>query len=195
MFERFSNEARLVVVGAQDEARQLGHRYIGTEHVLLALLDPGAGIAFSVLSAAGMTRSQAQADIASLLRNEAQLGEADADALGAIGIDLDAVRAKVEEAFGPGALDPEPPPPRRGLFGRRPAKPSGHIPFTRRSKKVLELSLREALLLRHNYIGTEHILLGILREGEGLAARLIHDAGVSFDDLRRQVLAALAKVA
>jgi len=72
---------------------------------------------------------------------------------------------------------------------------SGHVPFSRRAKKVLELSLREAMRLHHDYIGTEHILLGLLREGEGLAARILADSGVRAGDLRHSVLAALGKVA
>ncbi|TMR94669.1 Clp protease N-terminal domain-containing protein [Nonomuraea basaltis] len=66
--------------------------------------------------------------------------------------------------------------------------PSGHIPFTQRAKKVLELSLREALQMRHNYIGTEHILLGLIREGEGLAAQALADAGADLSDVRQRLL-------
>jgi len=91
-----------------------------------------------------------------------------AKALESLGISLEAVRAQVEEIIGHGGQ-----------------APSGHIPFTPRAKKVLELSLREALQLGHNYIGTEHILLGLIREGEGLAAQVIVGAGVSLTDLRK----------
>lgn len=118
----------------------------------------------------------------------------DATALRAIGIDVDVVRAAVEESFGPGALE-------RARAGgqrrrrRRRAIGSGHIPFTRRAKKVLELSLREAVQLRHNDIGTEHVLLGLLREGEGLATQLLQQRGLSFDELRRQVLTELGDAA
>ncbi len=72
-----------------------------------------------------------------------------------------------------------------------PGRGGGHISFTPRSKKVLELSLREALALRHGHIGTEHVLLGIIREGEGLAAEILVLHGVGLDDLRRRVLSAL----
>jgi hypothetical protein len=128
------------------------------------------------------------------------LGDDDADALEAIGIDLRAVRAKIEESFGPGALDPPPfVAERRGLFGRRSGKDGstsvGRLPFTRRSKIVLELSLREALRLKHRYIGSEHILLGVLREGDGLAAKVIHDADIDLALLRQQVLAAIPRAA
>jgi ATP-dependent Clp protease ATP-binding subunit ClpA len=113
----------------------------------------------------------------------------DADALRAIGIDMENVRARIEESFGPGALE------RARFGGRRRGLACGHVPFSPRSKKVLELSLREALRLRHDYIGTEHILLALLREGEGLAARILADSGVRPDDLRRAVLVAIGKAA
>ena len=111
MFKRFTDRARRVIVLAQEEARMLGHNYIGTEHILLGLIREGEGVA--------------------------------AKALIALGISLDATRQAVED-----------------IIGRGTQAPSGHIPFTPRSKKVLELSLREALSLGHDYIGTEHILLG-----------------------------------
>src|SRR5260370_21720315 len=114
MFERFTDPARRVVVLANEEARELGHNYIGTEHILLGLLREDESVA--------------------------------AQALEALGIGLDAVRREVKQIIGPG----------EGM-------PAGHIPFTPRAKKVLELSLREALPLGHNYIGTEHILLGPVR--------------------------------
>ncbi|HSO50883.1 MAG TPA: Clp protease N-terminal domain-containing protein, partial [Acidimicrobiia bacterium] len=121
MFERFTDRARRVVVLAQEEARLLNHNYIGTEHILLGLLNEGEGIA--------------------------------AQALESLDIDLASVREEVVKIIGQGQQSP-----------------SGHIPFTPRAKKVLELSLREALQLGHNYIGTEHILLGLIHEGEGVAA-------------------------
>jgi hypothetical protein len=101
------------------------------------------------------------------------------------------VRAKIEEAFGPGALEPERPPTRYGLFGRKVV--GG--PFTPRSKKVLELSLREMLRLKHRAITSEHILLGLLREGEGLAAQILVERGVDFPDIRRQVEQSLRSAA
>ncbi len=199
MFERFTADAREAVVGAQAQARALSHRYIGTEHLLLALLDPAIGSPYPVLVEAGLGYDRVKADTERILGQGTALGDLDAAALESIGIDLDAVRAKVEETFGPGALDPMPPTRRRGLFRRRMVEPSeparGHIPFTRRAKKVLELSLREAIALRHNYIGREHIVLALLREGEGLAAQVIHEAGVDFDDLRSRVVTSLKKAA
>ena len=96
-------------------------------------------------------------------------------ALTELGISLDAVRAQVEAEIGQGS-----------------EAPGGHIPFTPRAKKVLELSLREALQLGHNYIGTEHILLGLIREGEGVAARVLVGLGAGLDRVRQQVVQLLA---
>jgi len=131
-----------------------------------------------------VTADQVRADITRIVGpNRRIVGDHYAGALEAIGIDIEAVRAKLEEAFGPGALDHEVPPTRHGLFGRK----LSHGPFTPRSKKVLELSLREALRLKHRVIASEHILLGLLREGEGLAAQILAEGGVDFADIRRQV--------
>jgi ATP-dependent Clp protease ATP-binding subunit ClpC len=91
--------------------------------------------------------------------------------LESLGISLDAVRQQVEE-----------------IIGRGQQAPSGHIPFTPRAKKVLELSLREARQLGHDYIGTEHILLGLIREGDGLAAQVLVNLGVHLDRAREQVI-------
>src|SRR5215467_1394669 len=143
MFERFTDRARRVVVLAQDEARVLNHDYIGTEHILLGLIQEGEGVA--------------------------------AKALESLGISLEAVRQQVEEIIGHGQQ-----------------APSGHIPFTPRAKKVLELSLREALQLGHNYIGTEHILLGLIREGEGVAAQVLVKLGAELTRVRQQVIQLLS---
>jgi ATP-dependent Clp protease ATP-binding subunit ClpC len=139
MLQRFTDRARRVVVLAQEEARMLNHSYIGTEHILLALLDEGDGVG--------------------------------AKALELLGIGLDAVRQQVEEIIGQGQHTP-----------------SGHIPFTPRAKKVLELSLREALQLGHDYIGTEHILLGLIREGDGVAAQVLVKLGADLNRVRQQVI-------
>jgi ATP-dependent Clp protease ATP-binding subunit ClpA len=177
MFERFTDGAREVVVKSQEAARSLKHRHIGTEHLLLAMLEVGNGVAYQVLSGAGLTATRVRKDIKRFL------GE-DAEALESIGIDLDAVRAKLEESFGPGALDPVEPKPRRGLF-------ASHVPFTGRAKKAIELGLREAIALKQKNIGSEHLLLGLIREGEGLAAKILTDAGLDLAQLRQQVLAAI----
>jgi ATP-dependent Clp protease ATP-binding subunit ClpC len=146
VFQRFSDRARRVVVLAQEEARMLNHNYIGTEHLLLGLIQEGEGVA--------------------------------AKALESMGISLEAVRNQVEE-----------------IIGRGTSAPTGHIPFTPRAKKVLELSLREALQLGHNYIGTEHILLGLIREGEGVAAQVLTKLGADLDRVRNQVVQLLTGAA
>jgi len=145
MFERFTDQARLVVVLAQEESRMFNHNYIGSEHILLGLIREGTGVA--------------------------------AKALESLGISLDAVREQVQEVMGQGQ--------HAQLVQQAP---SGHIPFTPRAEKVLELSLREALQLGHNYIGTEHILLGLICEGEGTAAQVLIKSGAGLNRVRSQVI-------
>jgi ATP-dependent Clp protease ATP-binding subunit ClpA len=189
MFERFTTAARGVVINAQQEARQLGHAWIGTEHVLLGLIDESQSATARLLRPAGVVPATVRADIQRLLGDKFEpdlsFTEADAEdaaALKAIGIDLAKVRAAIEESFGAGSLQlPKREPKRRGLFGRRSG---GHVPFSVRAKKVLELSLREAIRLHHNFIAPEHIMLGLLREGEGLACRILADHEVDFAKLR-----------
>jgi ATP-dependent Clp protease ATP-binding subunit ClpA len=205
MFERFTGMARETVVVAQDSARFLGHRRIGTEHVLLGLLSGSDHVAGRVLGRAGVTRDRVLADIERIeqARQEPdrELVEKDTAALRTIGIDLDAVRAAVEESFGPGALDGSaheaghqgPWWRRRHRPAQQTGAPRGHIPFTPQAKKVLELSLREALALKHDYIGTEHILLGLIREGQGMATQIIREEGVQLDQLRKDLLAELQR--
>ena len=139
MFQRFTDRARRVVVLAQHEARTLDQDYIGTEHILLGLIDEGQGVATTALTS--------------------------------MGISLEEMRQAVRDTIGRGAQPPE----------------SGHIPFTPQAKKVLELSLRESMHLGHDYIGTEHILLALIREGGG-AAQLLAGAGVDLDRARQQVV-------
>jgi len=177
MFERFTTEARQVVVGAQSEARQLHSGRIGTEHLLLALLAQGAPSA-AVLTRHGLTHDA----VAEAVVGYVGAGDLDAEALAALGIDLEAVRSTVEATFGEGALDGPP--------GSR--DPRGHIPFTPRAKKVLELSLREAIALKSKSIADTHIALGLLREGEGVAMKVIVDRGIDTAELRRDLTAALA---
>jgi ATP-dependent Clp protease ATP-binding subunit ClpA len=187
MFERFTDRARKVVTDAQVSARELGHNYIGTEHVLLGLLN-GDGVAARVLGGLGVTPAAIRREVLAEV-GRGPLSPGDAEALGAIGIDLEEVRRRVEASFGPGALYWR---PRRGCKGgRRMPLAGGHIPFTPRAKKVLELSLREALALKHNYIGTEHILLGVVREGEGLAMLVLTRLGAGPQLIRARVLDAL----
>jgi ATP-dependent Clp protease ATP-binding subunit ClpA len=174
MFERFTQDARQAVVVAQDEARRLHHPRIGTEHVLLALLNETDSPAAEALRACGLE----VADLRTRILRYVGSGEdgLDPEALAAIGIDLDQVRRATEASFGEGALAPK--------FARRPR---GHIPFSPRAKKALELSLRESLRLKQKYIGSGHILLGLIREGDGLACKALVDAGVNLEQLRTDV--------
>jgi ATP-dependent Clp protease ATP-binding subunit ClpA len=188
MFERFTTSARQVVVNAQVEAGQLRHGYIGTEHLLLGVLREGDGVGARVLTGLGIDLDSARADIVGVIGEGPEgIATNDAEALRAIGIDVDEVRRRVEDAFGPGALDRR---PRRRRGWRRTDRcgpVSGHIPFTPRAKKALELSLREALQLGHGSIGTEHILLGLVREGEGVAAEIMKARGAGDREVRRRV--------
>jgi ATP-dependent Clp protease ATP-binding subunit ClpC len=138
MVERFTDRARQVLILAQEQARVRGHDHIGTEHILLGLVQEGEGVAAQVLES--------------------------------LGVSLEEVRQQVEQAVSPG----------RGA-------PSGHIPFTPQAKKVLDLSRREALQLGHNHIGTEHLLLGLIREGEGHAAHVLAGLGADPSGARQRV--------
>ena len=178
MFEKFTPAARRTVVAAQDEARRLHHGRIGTEHLLLALLAQEGTVSAVVLAQHGLTHEAVTEVVVGYVGS----GDLDAEALNALGIDLDTVRSTVEATFGPGALDRTP-------ADRRDT--GGHIPFTPRAKKVLELSLREALALKSRNIADGHIALGLLREGEGLAMKVLADRGVDTVELRRDLTAAL----
>jgi ATP-dependent Clp protease ATP-binding subunit ClpA len=180
MFERFTQDARQVVTGAQEEAARLHAGRIGTEHLLLALLAQPDSTSAAVLAGHGLTHQS----VAESVRTHVGSGDLDADALTALGIDLDAVRSAVEAAFGPGALDG------RGA-GRRGPGFGGHIPFSPRAKKVLELSLREAIAMKQKTITDGHITLGVLREGQGLAMKVLADLGVDPAAVRRDVRTAL----
>ncbi|GAA3940048.1 Clp protease N-terminal domain-containing protein [Actinomadura viridis] len=171
MFERFTKEARGAVIGAQQEARALSSRTIGTEHLLLALLD-GEGPAAEALRGQGLRAGPLRATVA----RRSGTGDLDADALRTLGIDLDAVRRAAEDSFGEGALDAP-----AGRFRK------GHIPFTAESKKALELSLRHAVRLKHQRLGTGHILLGVLHDGGSEAARVLGAEGVDLASVRAEV--------
>ena len=138
MFGRFTERAQRVIGLAQEEARQLGHNVVGTEHILLGLIAEGEGVAARALQGAGVS--------------------------------LEKVRREVER-----------------VIGRGDAVPSAQIGFTPRAKRVLELSFGEARQLGHTYIGTEHILLGLVREGEGVAAQVLRNLGVDLEKARREV--------
>jgi ATP-dependent Clp protease ATP-binding subunit ClpA len=179
VFERFCRRARSAVVFAQAEARELGHPSVGTHHILLGVLDEPESLAARALKRLGVEAGEMRGEITRFVeREQAAFSDEDADALRSVGIDLDAVRRSIEQAFGPGALD-------RGTSGGRKR---GHIPFTRGAKKALELALREALHLGHNYIGTEHLLLGLVRDERCSAARILAARGLSGERVRTEVL-------
>ena len=146
MFERFTEKAIKVIMLAQEEARRLGHNFVGTEQILLGLIGEGTGVAAKVLKS--------------------------------MGVNLKDARIEVEK-----------------IIGRGSGFVAVEIPFTPRAKRVLELSLEEARQLGHNYIGTEHLLLGLIREGEGVAARVLENPGVDLAKVRTQVIRMLGETA
>ena len=146
MFERFTEKAIKVIMLAQEEARRLGHNFVGTEQILLGLIGEGTGVAAKVLKS--------------------------------MGVNLKDSRVEVEK-----------------IIGRGSGFVAVEIPFTPRAKRVLELSLEEARQLGHNYIGTEHLLLGLIREGEGVAARVLENLGVDLTKVRTQVVRMLGETA
>lgn len=182
MFERFTKRARRVLVLAQEENRALGGGWIGVEHLLLGLLGEPEGVAGRVLVGHGLTLESTREDIR---RRGGAASVSDEEALRTIGIDIDEVRSAVEESFGRGALD----------RARRKKTTCWAGPtFTPRAKKVLELALREALALDHSYVGTEHLLLGILREGDSLAVTILAERAGTPAALRSELLHAIPKV-
>jgi ATP-dependent Clp protease ATP-binding subunit ClpC len=146
MFERFTEKAIKVIMLAQEEARRLGHNFVGTEQILLGLIGEGTGIGAKVLKS--------------------------------MGVNLKDARVEVEK-----------------IIGRGSGFVAVEIPFTPRAKRVLELSLEEARQLGHNYIGTEHLLLGLIREGEGVAARVLENLALDLSKVRTQVIRLLGDTA
>ena len=144
MFERFTEKAIRVIMLAQEEARRLGHNFVGTEQVLLGLIGEGSGVAAKTLKS--------------------------------MGVNIKDARAQVEK-----------------IIGRVSGFVAVEIPFTPRAKKVLELSWDEARQLGHNYIGTEHLLLGLIREGEGVAAKVLENLGVDLNKCRSNVIKLLGE--
>ena len=185
MFERLDDLARAVLVSAQEEARELRHGWVGTEHFLLGLLSLSGSRGVEELIGTGVRADRIREDI------RRRVGPGDAEALRAIGIDLDAVRARIEDAFGPGALDaPRRPGPRGRRCHHRLVAAPGH-PFTPRAKKVLELALRHAVRLRAPRVTPDHIVLALLTEGEGLAVEVLVEHGVDLRLLRARIEAGL----
>lgn len=145
MFERFTDRARLTVVWAQDESREMNHAYIGTEHLVLALARRNG-------------YPEAPESIPALIFNELEVSE-------------ETVRQAV-----------------RSMVGTGTSSPTGHIPFTPRCKKAIELSLREALQLGHNYIGAEHLLLGLLRLDDGAGCQVLRNCDLDLKLLRQSTI-------
>jgi hypothetical protein len=210
MFERFTDGARAMVVQAQEHARRLGHCHIGCEHLLLAVAsaDEAASV---VLREQGLTPERIEAEVIRLARpgpGASLFSTLDREALAFIGIDLDVVRARIEAAFGPGALTRAAPaarhqsgfawhkgPVARVLRRRRPAAPpatclhpTGHIPFTPQAKKSLERSLHEAKALHNGYIGVEHLALALVAADGGMMPPIMSALGTSAAGLRRAIL-------
>ena len=140
MFDRFTDRARKVMGLAKAEAQRLNHEYIGTEHILLGLVQEGSGVAANVLKQ--------------------------------MNIDLKRIRNEIEKI----------------VKGSPTMVTQGNLPFTPRAKKVLELAVEEASNLGHNYIGTEHLLLGLIKENEGIAARVLLNLGVKLEEVREEIL-------
>jgi len=184
VFERFTTQARSVVSLAQDEARELGHPHVGTHHLLLGILDEPDTAGGRALAALGIDRNEVRDEVRRVERDRAAFSEEDADALRSVGIDLDEVRRTVEQSFGPGALE-------RSTSGGCHLG-AGHVPFTAGAKKALELALREAIHLGHRSIGTEHLLLGLVRDEGRSAARILAARGADRERVRPQVLRQIA---
>jgi ATP-dependent Clp protease ATP-binding subunit ClpA len=182
MFERFSQEARQVVVDAREEAGRMHHGYIGSEHLLLALSASGTTPAAQALEALGLQTPALRARVAALIKDgEPRL---DSDALASLGIDLDTVRRAAEASFGPGALD----------RGRRAGRGRAQVcmPMTPRARKVLELALRNAVKRHDHEISTAHVLLGIMDQRDNAALRVLREAGVDPGQLRQELASRMA---
>jgi hypothetical protein len=231
MFERFSADARTVVIHAQEHARRLGHRYIGCEHLLLALTatDTPAG---GVLREHRITAERVEEEVVrrvGLGAAAALFADLDRDALASIGIDLDAVRARIEASvplesltragqavqcgarrtgrrrpaaqrrrwrrrrhaqrgLAVSAPAPVAAPPASGRY-RAPGAPLvGHLPFTPGSKRVLEMSLREALARHDRHIGAEHITLSLLVPTSGPVRPILEALGASAGPVRAAII-------
>lgn len=178
MFERFTESARRVVVIAQEEARGAGDRCIDGAHLLLGIAEaPGPGRL--ALEGTGVGLPDLRRAVREVGDPEAE--PLDADALAALGIELERVRSAAEAVFGAGALDA-----RRRPWGRRRA-PRGHIPFTASSKKALELSVRAAVRRGDNAIDTRHVLLGLLAAEEKRSTAVLRRLAVDTEGLRRRL--------
>lgn len=195
MLERFTEPARRVVNESQLEMRALHHGYVGTEHLLLALLRQPAEPAAALLVRQGLDLGTARAAVQRLLGESG--ATIDGAALEAIGIDLDAVTARVEAAFGAGALSGAGAgagPGTASAAGRGRTRTLGRGVFTDRARKVLELAVRAAQGRGDRSIGSAHLLLGLVREGGGLAVRVLRDHGLDLAEVERETERTLGTV-
>ena len=142
-FDRFTDRARMVLSQSETEADRLGHGFVGTEHILLALFEVREGLALRVLDEVGISKSMVDEQVVSLIK-------------------------------------------------RAPGSEGGKLPFTPRAKAVLRGAVEVALQLGHNYIGTEHLLLGLFGDEESIAAKVLRDLGVSYGVVRDRTLELLA---
>jgi len=184
MFERFTDKARKVVVAASVKAAERGDDQIRPVHMLYGLAATD-GVAARVLTALGADTAAVERELGRTGLDDAAAD--DAEALATIGIDLDEIRRKVEESFGPGALEPMPTAPRGSLTW------TGRVPLNDQAKLALALSIKETRSLHHTYIGTEHVLLGLLRAAEryphgDFASVTLPDLGLDPASLRARVL-------
>ena len=189
MPERFTGDARQVVVRASEQARRLGHGFIGGEHLLYGLASADGEVG-AVLREQGVTPERVEAEFVRLIGPENTAGGSlfdtlDRDALTTIGIDLDTVRERIEAAFGPAALAPDA--PARRWRRSRPGRVTGHIPLTRRAKKCLEGSLREARAHSSGHLGAEHIALALLAMDKGVPRRIVSVIGASAPRLGAEI--------
>jgi ATP-dependent Clp protease ATP-binding subunit ClpC len=140
MFERFTDRARKVMALANQEAQRMGHEYIGTEHILLGLMEEGSGVGANVLKNLGVNLRKVRTEVKKLLKSEPEMVT------------------------------------------------MGKLPQTPRAKRVIEYAMEEARGLGHNYVGTEHLLLGLLREMDGVAAQVLMNLGLKLADVREEVV-------
>ena len=182
MFERFTRGARGVVSVAVEQAGALGHDSVGTQHLLLGLLSPDAGAGYQVLHDAGLRGERVREVVRRRTPGGGVLTQEDAESLRTVGIDLDVVLEHLAESFGPDAVPHTQPRRARGRLSR-PAK------------KTLQLALREAIWLKAGAIGSEHILLGLLRCENSDINAVLAEVGVKSDDLRKATLLTISRAA
>jgi len=199
MFERFTDKARKIVSLALAKAKEQGDDQIRPVHMLYGV-SATDGVGARALTALGVDTAAVERELGrgsgaspGPLGARDEAADGDAEALAAIGIDLDEIKRRVEESFGPGALDRVP------LTSKDPPNWTGRLPLSEAAKLSLALSLREARTLHHNYVGTEHVLLGLMRVAERyprgeFAAATLPDLGLDPTSTRDRVLAEVTQI-